>query len=146
LSEACALYTTMDSSIKETIQEYAYEGYTYLYDEEPERMRELEVYLSKQKYHARVLYRRTDYPPFLRLKEGDTFHSSRVSSWSETCVVPNAKYEGIESVLFVLYECDVDGLDIQHISPYPEEREVLLAPCHFKVMDRREDRITIVPR
>jgi hypothetical protein len=133
----------MNTNIRLTIEEYTNEGYEYLYDEQPSEMEALEKYLQQQKYFAREIYRRTDYQPFMNCKKGDILNSNRVSSWSLSYDIPNSQYEGIDSIMFILHSQNVNGLDISNISPYGEEKEILLTPCKLMVVDRDGDEVIV---
>lgn len=127
-------------AIKETILEWTNEGHEYLYQEQPERMKSLEHELSNQSLHLDFqLYRRTDWHPIMQAQTGNIIPLDRVSSWSYNVDIPNAKYEGIDSVLLILGPGIVKGVDIADISSYKEEQEVMLAPAKFYVESRKGD-------
>lgn len=89
------------------ISEYAYEGYLYMYDEQPDNMRQLEQFLSEQSLHVSTLYRRTDWSPILKAQTCDTLILNRVSSWSYNDIIPNAMYDGIASVMLILSDATI---------------------------------------
>ena len=129
---------------RKTILEWTNEGNEYLYEEQPERMTLLEQWLYDQELKIdEPIYRRTDWDPILRAQEGDVIKSTRVSSWSRNRMIPDAKYEGIKSVLLILEKTTVKGVDVMEISSYFEEEEVLLAPANFFV-EKREGNVLYV--
>lgn len=129
----------MMDTILETIQEWVNEGYEYLYQESPDRMKELETYLLKQNSQISILYRRTDWPPMLNAKSGDLVEMNRISSWSQSSRMPDQKYEGIPSVMLILRQSQIRGSDVSEFSPFKNEREFLLAPCHLFVEAKNGD-------
>lgn len=135
--------TIVPKNIKSTISEYTYNGYLYLYEEQPENMRDLENYLETQSIYIDIAYRRTDYHPFLNAKAGDILKLTRVSSWSRNNVVPNEMYEGTTSVMLILENTYVRGLDVTPISFFKNEEEILLAPCEIYVSSITDDVLTI---
>lgn len=135
----------MDPALRALIVEYCEEGYLYLYNEKPAEMAQLEQFLGNETYDVDILYRRTDYAPFLNLQIGDTLDSTRVSSWSLFEDMPNAKYEKIASVMLVISDTQVHGRDIANISGFTEEEEVLLAPTRFRVVNRKGEYLYLCP-
>jgi hypothetical protein len=127
----------MQNSIVEIILEWTQEGYLYLYEEQPNNMKQLEKYLGSLKEYAGIIYRRTDYK-ILEAKIGDILKIERVTSWSANSTIPDAMYEGVESVMLIL-DGWIIGQCIADISFFKEEEEFMLAPCKLKVIDRQGD-------
>lgn len=126
-------------NIRKIISEWTYEGHSYLYDEQPDNMSVLEDYLDTITTHVDKIYRRTDYHAILNAKVGDLISMNRVTSWSFNKDIPDAMYEGMESVLITIKNDDVRGVDVTDISFYKEEEEILLAPCLLYVETRDLD-------
>lgn len=121
------------------VQLWTNEGYTYLYDAndkygKPKLMNELEDYMLTQAYDVDVIYRSTDYQPFLDAQEGDVIVNDRVSSWSLDLDVARVVYEGTESVLLTIESSTIPALYLGGMSSFPEEYEVLVAPGRFQVL------------
>lgn len=66
-----------------------------------------------------------------------------MSSWSRNSHIPNAKYENIPSVLLVLEHTIVRGIDVQSISSYQHEQELLLAPANLFVETKDDDTLYV---
>jgi hypothetical protein len=135
----------MDSAITDLILEYTQEGYLYLYEEQPENMEKLHSYLSSQQLQGEVvLFRRTDWEPFLKAKEGDKIINNRVTSWSRDDMIVNDMYDGVDSVYLILENFDkTRGVDVSTISIYKDEHEILLTPSIFTIVTREEDIIWV---
>lgn len=136
---------SLPESIYETLLEWTNEGADYLYDEAPDRITELEEYLSSQRLNVEALYRRSNWKPLMQARPGEVLKLPRISSWSRNAEMPDLKYEGIPSVKLILRQADVPGLDVASISPFPNEQEVLLAPLSLRIISRNDDELLVQP-
>jgi hypothetical protein len=131
------------ADIVETILEWTQEGNTYLYNEQPEAMAAVEGYLRTQEVDVIYLYRRTDRPAIMSAEVGDVIDLDRATSWSWDAETTDDMYEEVESVQLILSDTRVLGLDLMDISAFPEEEEVLLAPCQLVVTRRSGDELYV---
>ena len=130
--------------ITDAILEWTNEGHEYLYDEKPKLMGEVEKWLSTQTAEIDSIYRRTSWPTIMSALPGEVLVVPCISSWSRNSEMPDQKYEGIDSVKLILSSEDpVRGFDVEKISPYHEEEEVLLAPCTLVVLSRKDDVLVV---
>lgn len=74
---------------------------------------------------------------------GDIISMNRVTSWTYDSEIADAVYDGVESVKLILRRANVRGLNIIDISSFPEEAEILLAPCDLYVQDRKGDLLEV---
>ena len=130
----------MNSKIQGIIQEWCYEGHSYLYDEQPADMKLLEAYLDSQTtLTVGSIYRRTDRAPVMEAQEGDVIRLDRVTSWSGNPDICDAMYEEVESCMLVLVDELVRGVHVTDISFYKDEEEMMLSPCTLKVTKKSGD-------
>lgn len=125
--------------IVSALLEWTNDGYEYLYDENPELMKKVEDFLIKKRTKISTIYRRSDWIPILNANQGDLLELNRISSWSYDYDMPNQKYEGIDSRMLILNNSIVKGMDIDDISPYKDEQEIILAPCLLFVEKKEGD-------
>lgn len=129
----------LPESIRETLQIWTEEGPDYLYENEPNSIRELTQFLDGRSLFVPELYRRTNYQPIMELRTGDSILVPRLTSWSRNPLMPDWKYEGIPSVKLVLRNTTVKGLNVSDISLYHGEGEVILSPGKLVVKSRFGD-------
>jgi hypothetical protein len=127
------------------LQEWSEEGHLYLYDEQPEAMHRLETYLETQVSHYDLLYRRTDWAPFMTAEVGDVVVNNRCSSWSQENLYINDMYDGVPSVLLVLENQDLPAVEMAGISSWTIECEALIRVGAFEVLTKSVDPISDSP-
>lgn len=80
------------------------------------------------------LYRATDNIDIIKANVSDVINLNKITSWSLDFNMSNEKYKGTDYRLLVISNQTIKGIDISKISTFPDELEVLLAPCSLFVI------------
>ena len=128
-------------NIIDTIEEWTEEGHQYLYEQNLERIKELEQFLKQQNINIDEsgLYRRTDWDPLMKAKAGDIIDIVRLTSWSLNENLPDTVYQDCKSVKLIIENQTIAGIEVSIISAYPKEQEVMVSPCKIRVNERNDD-------